>query len=88
MPETPMEWSLVTCDDLTGLIVAVALVHPTKLAGVSVESVMKKFDSKSFASGADRERIKLCEEKLDVPLEAFVGIVLDAMKEQSDLLGL
>jgi putative nucleotidyltransferase with HDIG domain len=88
MPETTMEWSLVTCDDLTGLIVAVALVHPTKLAGVSVESVMKKFDSKSFAAGADRERIRLCEEKLDVPLEAFVSTVLDAMKERADLLGL
>lgn len=88
MPETDMEWSLVTCDDLTGLIVAVALVHPTKLAGVSVESVMKKFDSQSFASGADRERIRLCEEKLDMPLESFVAIVLEAMKERSDLLGL
>ena len=88
MPETKMEWSLVTCDDLTGLIVAVALVHPTKLDGVSVESVMKKFDSKSFASGADRERIKLCEEKLDVPLESFVGLVLEAMKARSDRLGL
>jgi len=87
-PQTKMEWSLVTCDDLTGLIVAVALVHPTKLDGVSVESVMKKFDSKSFASGADRERIKLCEEKLDVPLETFVGMVLEAMKERSDRLGL
>jgi putative nucleotidyltransferase with HDIG domain len=88
MPETDMEWSLVTCDDLTGLIVAVALVHPTKLVGVSVESVMKKFDSKSFAAGADRDRIRLCEEKLGVPLEAFVGVVLDAMKEQSERLGL
>ncbi len=88
MPQTEMEWSLVTCDDLTGLIVAVALVHPTKLDGVSVESVMKKFDSKSFASGADRERIRLCEEKLDVPLEEFIGIVLEAMKERSDRLGL
>ncbi|MFW6082529.1 MAG: HD domain-containing protein [Chloroflexota bacterium] len=88
MPQTDMEWSLVTCDDLTGLIVAVALVHPTKLDGVSVESVMKKFDSKSFAAGADRERISLCEEKLGVPLEEFVGIVLDAMKAESDQLGL
>lgn len=87
-PQTKMEWSLLTCDDLTGLIVAVALVHPTKLAGVSVESVMKKFDSKSFASGADRDRIRLCEERLDTPLEEFVGIVLEAMKEHSDGLGL
>lgn len=88
MPETDMEWSLVTCDDLTGLIVAVALVHPTRLAGVSVESVMKKFDSSSFASGADRDRIRLCEEKLDIPLEDFVGIVLKGMKEKSEELGL
>jgi len=88
VPETDMEWSLVACDDLTGLIVAVALVHPTKLAGVSVDSVMKKFDSSSFASGADRDRIRLCEEKLDLPLETFVGIVLEAMKDRSDQLGL
>lgn len=88
MPETEMEWALVTCDDLTGLIVAVALVHPTKLDGVSVESVLKKFDSKSFASGADRDRIRLCEEKLNVPLEDFVGLVLDGMKERSEHLGL
>lgn len=87
-PETEMEWSLITCDDLTGLIVAVALVHPTKLDGVSVESVMKKFDSPSFAAGADRDRIRLCEEKLNVPLEDFVGIVLDAMKQRADRLGL
>ncbi|MEA3351387.1 MAG: phosphohydrolase [Chloroflexota bacterium] len=88
IPETKMEWALVTCDDLTGLIVAVALVHPNKLADVSVESVMKKFDSKSFASGADRQRIKLCEEKLDTPLDDFIGIVLASMKANSDQLGL
>ncbi|MFO8035759.1 MAG: HDIG domain-containing protein [Anaerolineales bacterium] len=87
-PQSTMEWSLVSCDDLVGLIVAVALVHPTKLAGVSVESVMKKFDSSSFASGANRDKIRMCEEKLDIPLEEFVGIVLESMKAKSDLLGL
>ncbi len=87
-PESTMEWALISCDDLVGLIVAVALVHPTKLAGVSVESVMKKFDSSSFASGADREKIRKCKDKLDIPLEAFVSIVLEAMKAESDRLGL
>jgi putative nucleotidyltransferase with HDIG domain len=87
-PRSTLEWSLVSCDDLVGLIVAVALVHPTKLAGVSVESVMKKFDSSSFASGANRDKIRMCEEKLDIPLEEFVGIVLESMKAKSDLLGL
>ncbi|MEA2020553.1 MAG: HDIG domain-containing protein [Patescibacteria group bacterium] len=87
-PQSKLEWSLIACDDLTGLVVAVALVHPTKLEGVSVESVMKKFDSSSFAAGADRERIVLCEEKLGIPLEDFVGIVLSAMKQDRDQLGL
>lgn len=87
-PRSLMDWSLVACDDLTGLIVAVALVHPDKLAGVSVESVMKKFGSKSFAAGADRERIKMCEEKLGIPLDEFVAIVLSAMKGISEKLGL
>lgn len=87
-PESLMEWSLLSCDDLVGLIVAVALVHPTKLAGVSVESVMKKFDSNSFASGANRDKIQLCEERLDIPLEEFVAVVLGSMKDKSDVLGL
>ncbi|MFW6110396.1 MAG: HDIG domain-containing metalloprotein [Patescibacteria group bacterium] len=87
-PKSKMDWSLVACDDLTGLIVAVALVHPNKLEGVSVESVLKKFNSSSFAAGADRERIKKCEENLDIPLEEFVRIVLSAMKKKRDQLGL
>jgi len=87
-PESTMEWALISCDDLVGLIVAVALVHPTKLAGVSVESVIKKFNSSSFASGADRDKIRKCEHELGLPLERFVSIVLEAMKAESDRLGL
>jgi hypothetical protein len=88
MPESVMEYALLCCDDLTGLIVAVALVNPEKLSGVKVESVLKKFSSKSFAAGADREKILRCEENLDLPLEAFIDLVLQAMKKESDLLGL
>ena len=87
-PQTKMEFALLSCDDLTGLIVAVALVHPEKLAGVTVKSVMKKFGSKSFAAGADREKIKRCEENLNIPLDNFTGLVLKAMQEEADLLGL
>jgi putative nucleotidyltransferase with HDIG domain len=87
-PKTTMEYALLSCDDLTGLIVAVALVHPEKLAGVSVDSVLKKFGSKSFAAGADREKIQRCEKTLGLSLEVFVGLVLSAMQKESDLLGL
>jgi hypothetical protein len=88
IPESVMEYALLSCDDLTGLIVAVALVNPEKLTGIKVESVLKKFSSKSFAAGADREKISRCEENLDLPLEAFIDLVLQAMKEEAALLGL
>lgn len=88
-PKNNLEWSLYCCDELTGLIVAVALVRPDKkLSSVSVESVLKKWDNKSFAAGASRDQIALCEEKLGIKLSEFVGIVLSAMQGTSKELGL
>lgn len=81
-PASKMEWALYTCDELTGLIVATALVRPDrKLASVTVESVLKKFPSKAFAAGVDREQIKLCDAKLGIKLEEFVELVLGAMQK-------
>lgn len=87
-PTTTMDYALLSCDDLTGLIVAVALVHPEKISGVSVDSVLKKFSAKAFAASVNREKIKKCETNLDVPLDRFVGWVLEAMQEEAELLGL
>lgn len=82
MPESPMDWAITTCDQLTGLITACALVKPDKrLATVTTESVLKKFPQKAFAKGADREMIKKCEEKLGIPLDEFVEISLSAMQK-------
>ncbi len=81
-PETQMEWALYTCDELTGFIVARTLVLPTKkIADVTVESVLKKFPSKSFAAGVNRSQIMLCEEKLGLKIADFVGIVLKSMQD-------
>jgi hypothetical protein len=88
-PQNKMEWSIFICDSLTGLIVATALVRPDrKLASVEVKSVMKKFKNVSFAAGTRREDIKLCQDKLGIPLEEFVGIGLAAMQKISSDLGL
>ena len=88
-PVTLGEWALYTCDELTGFIVAVALVRPErKLELVEVKSVLKKFPAVAFARPVNREQIKLCEEKLGIPLEEFVKITLEAMKEISGELGL
>jgi len=89
MPKNKMEWSLYTCDELTGLIVAVTLVRPTKkIADVTVENVLSKWDSKSFAAGVKRSQIEMCEEKLGIKLSDFIQIDLAAMQEISEQLGL
>lgn len=87
-PQNKFEWALYTCDELTGLIVAVALVKGGKISEVSVESVMKKWKQKSFAAGANRDQIAMCEEKLKIKLEDFVAIVLQAMQSIKSDLGL
>jgi putative nucleotidyltransferase with HDIG domain len=88
-PKTKMEWALYCCDELTGLIVAIALVKPGKrLASVSVDSVMKKWNSPSFAAGVNRKQIKECEARLKVPLREFIRIALSAMQGISNNLGL
>jgi predicted hydrolase (HD superfamily) len=87
-PKNNMEWSLYTCDELTGLIVAVALVKGRNLASVTVESVLKKFPQKSFAAGVEREQIAMCQEKLNIELNNFIQIVLNGMQKISKDLGL
>lgn len=81
--------SIYAADELTGLIVACALVQPEKkLSSVTVESVLRKFKDKSFAAGANRDQIKTCETELDIPLEEFTSMVLKAMQEKAGDMGL
>ncbi len=88
-PKTKMQWSLFCCDELTGLIVATALVRPEKkLSAVTVENVLKKWKEKSFAAGVKREDIERCEEKLVIPLKEFIQIALTAMQKIAEDLGL
>ena len=88
-PVNNMEWSLFCCDELTGLIVATALVQPNKkLSEVTVDSVLKKFKTKGFAAGAKREDIQMCEEKLSIDLPRFIEIALVAMQSVAPELGL
>lgn len=87
--DTLLKKAIFAVDELTGLIVAVALVRPRKkIADVEVESVMKKWNEKSFASGVDREMVEQGADELGVALEEHVGVVLDAMQGISDRLGL
>jgi hypothetical protein len=87
--KTLMAKAIYAVDELTGLIIACALVQPDKkLKSVSVQSVLKKFKDNSFARGANREEIKTCESELNIPLEEFIEITLKAMQDHSGDLGL
>ena len=88
-PKNQLEWSLYCCDELTGFIVAVALVKPDrKLSSVTVDSVLKKWKEASFAAGVKREQVEECEPRLGIPLRDFINIVLSAMQSISLDLGL
>lgn len=84
-----LEKAIFASDELSGLITAVALVRPDKkLASVEVRSVMRRFPQKSFAAGAKRDQILMCEKELGIPLEEFVTIALKSMQDIAPELGL
>ena len=83
-----MDKALYCADPVSGLIIASALILPSKkLEDVTVEFVLKRMNEKGFAKGANREQIKSCEE-LGISLEKFIEISLNAVKKISDELGL
>jgi len=87
--DTALKKCIYAVDELTGLIVAVALVRPSKkLADVNVRSVMKKWKEKAFAAGVDREIIERGAEELGVELTELIETVVCAMQDISEKLGL
>ena len=87
--QTLMEKALYACDEITGLIVAVALVRPSKsLHDLKIKSVKKKWKDRSFAAGANREEISGAAEEFGVPLWEHVDNVIQAMRGIAPQLGL
>lgn len=88
-PKTLLEKALFVTDPLTGLIVAATLVLPSKkIADLSTENILNRFKEKAFARGANREIIKKSEELLNLKLEEFVKVNLEAMQGIAKELGL
>lgn len=83
--ESMMDKCIVAADELTGFIVAVALIRPTKIEGMKVKSVMKKFKTKTFAAKVERDEVtkgaELIGWELRDLIEFIIG-VLQANKEE------
>jgi putative nucleotidyltransferase with HDIG domain len=87
--ESRMEKALFACDELTGLITAVALVRPSRsLADLTAKSVKKKWKDRSFAAGANREEIERGAAEFGVELWEHVDNVIRAMRPIAGQLGL
>jgi putative nucleotidyltransferase with HDIG domain len=87
--ESLMEKALYACDEVTGLIVAVALVRPSRsLYDLTAKSVKKKWKDRSFAAGANREEITQAVEEFGVPLWEHVDNVILAMRRIAPEIGL
>jgi len=85
---TLLDKALHASDPLTGLITSAALIRPEKmLCAIDADFVMKRFNEKSFARGANRDQIKRCEE-LRLELDQFIAIGVEAMQEIAPDLGL
>lgn len=89
--ETLLAKALYACDEITGLITAVALVRPSRsLFDLESSSVKKKWKDKAFAAGANREEMARGAEEFGVPLWEHCDNVIAAMRTiapQLDLVG-
>lgn len=87
-PETNMEKSLYTVDELTGIIQACARMRPHGLTDLEVKSFMKKFKDKRFAAKCDRELIVKGCKMLGMEVRDVAEICIKGMKEHAEELGL
>ena len=85
---TLFQHALAAGETITGLIYATTLVYPDrKINGIKYKSVRKRMKEKAFAAGVNRDHILECE-KIGIPLDEFIQISVDAMREISDEIGL
>jgi putative nucleotidyltransferase with HDIG domain len=87
--ETPLEQTLYAVDELSGFVMAVARVRPSKSIGeVDVAAVKKKMKDKAFARAVNREDIVRGATELGMPLEEVIGSVIAALQNDAERLGL
>ncbi len=87
-PQSDLEKSLFTVDELTGIIQAAARMRPEGLTDLETKSVLKKFKDKKFAAGCDREVILRGCGMLGMELAEVVGLCLEGMRPHAAELGL
>ena len=87
--ETPLEQTLYAVDELSGFVIAVARVRPSKsVYDVDVASVRKKMKDKAFARAVNREDIVHGAAEIGMPLDEVIANVITALGADAQRLGL
>ena len=88
-PLTELEKVLYAVDELTGLVVTTALVHPSKsIMDVQVKSVKKKWKDKRFAAGVNRSVIEQGAQRLGMEITDLIADTIAGMQEVAEEIGL
>ena len=87
-PESNLEKSLFTVDELTGIVSACALMRPTGISDLEVKSLKKKFKDKGFAAKCNREVIQHGCDMLGMELTDVMALTIKGMQTVTEELGL
>src|SRR5918996_1715316 len=87
--ESRLEHTLYACDEMSGFVMAAALVRPSKsVMDLEASSVMKRMKDKAFARGVSRDDLRRGAEEIGLPLEEHITNVILSLRERADELGL
>lgn len=86
--ESLLDKCIVAADELTGFIVAAALIRPTKIEGMKVKSVTKKLKTSTFAAKVDREEVYKGAELLGWEMSDLITFIIKILQDNATELGL
>ncbi len=83
-PSTPIDFALIACDELSGLLYAYSLMKPEKFKGMEASSAMKKYKNKGFAAKIDREEIMLGVTGLKLDLKEHIQYLIQIFENMPE----
>jgi len=87
--ESRLEHTLFACDEMSGFVIAAALVRPSKsVLDLEAKSVVRRMKDKAFARGVNRDDLRRGAEEIGLPLEEHITNVIRFLGEEADALGL
>ncbi len=86
--ETLLAKALLACDELTGFVMACAMIRPQGITTLTPKSVRKKLKSKRFAAGVERHEVRTGAQELGVELGDHIAFIIEVLREHAQELQL